>query len=173
MNAKISPHDSISSVEDSNFTRSIKALESVLEYDCNIEVIKKLMEHYTIAIENYESKRDPVYTIYKQKLRNLLKRSDVQKEIKNQQNLEVQPPKRHRAFTNGSMRKRYELSTERVAEKALQWHRSENILTTEKIQENLKKQIDLLNSKINVRKKQSEQNAKIRAFEKGVEEIME
>ena len=37
----------------------------------------------------------------------------------------------------------------------------------------MKKQIDLLNSKINVRKKQSEQNAKIRAFEKGVEEIME
>lgn len=171
MNAKISPHISILSVNDKNFSQSVKTLESVLDYDCSFEVIKNLMELYSLAIENYESVRDPAFAFYKQKLKNLLKRSDVQSEINKQHTDDTQ--KRPRASTNGPRKTRGDLSLERTAEKAMQWHYSENVITSEKIQENLKRQMDSLNLRINFRKKQASQNAKIVEFEKGVERIME
>ena len=99
----------------------------------------------------------------------------MQNEIKTQCKPEIDmPPHRPRALTNGPHKQqRLELSTERIAEKALQWHKSENLITSEKIQENLKRQMEILNSRLQFRKKQSEQKAKIMAFEKGIEEIME
>ena len=171
MNPKISPHIGMVSRDDKTFTQEMRTLESALEYDCNIEIIKRLMEVYTAAIESYESVRDPTFSIYKQKLRNLLQKPEVQNEIKGQLK-SPQNPSRPRALTNDPKSK-IELTSERITEKALQWHKSETIMTSEKIQENLRKQMDVLNARLHVRKKKSQQNQKITAFEKGVEEIME
>ena len=52
MNPKISPHIGMVSIDDKTFTQEMRTLESALEYDCNIEIIKRLMEVYTAAIEN-------------------------------------------------------------------------------------------------------------------------
>ena len=176
MRAKISPHRGMVPFHDNTFSHEIKTLESALEYDCNIEIIKNLIQLYTSAIENYESIRDPTFSIYKQKLKNLLNRPDVQSSIKSSYKPESPVSSnniRPRALTIGTERHRFELSTERTVEKAVQWHRSENCLASEKIQENLKRHMESLNLRLCSRKKQTEQKAKISAFEKGVEEIME
>lgn len=172
--AKISPHQGLVPLNDRGFEQEIKALECALEYDCNVHIIHSLMQLYTTAIETYECQKNPAFSVYQGKMKTLLKRPDVLNTIK-ACNKSVSPEliSRSRASTDTSIRQRAELSTERITEKAIQWHKSENGLASERIQENLKKQIETLNLKISSRKKQAEQNAKILAFEKGVEEIME
>jgi hypothetical protein len=174
MKQKINPFIQIESVDDSRFLTELKTSESVLEYDCSLEVIKNLVDLYTLAIQTYEPVKDPKYLTYKKKLDKLLTRPDVQYQIRDScsasgLHIKSKTPK------NNSTKFKFELDLEsdRMVEKALEYHKNETEISTEKLQENLKQQMEILSLRLSSRKRQTEKNSKFLAFEKGIEEIME
>jgi hypothetical protein len=161
MKDKISPYQGILQATHPDFFQEISTLESLLSFDCNIELIKNLTHLYTEAIEHFESLRDPRYSIYFQKLKNLLRKPEVRTLF----DLEPVPEPKRPA--------RKELSCERVIEKTLQTLHSENSLVSCRIQENLKEQNINFQKKLASRKRKSKQTAKFKAIEEGIEEIIE
>ena len=67
-------------VEDNlppSFAQNVLELETSLDFNCTLEVVNKLMELYTQAIEYYESIQNHNYLHYQERMHSILMRPDV------------------------------------------------------------------------------------------------
>lgn len=166
MKDKISPHKGVLEVTDSDFFQEIHTLESLLTFDCTLEIVNNLIQLYTQAIEHFESYQDPAFQTYTKKLQSLLRNPQVMTLLSSPK--ATTPP-----LSPKARKSRKELSCERVIERTFLNLESENSLISEKIQENIKQQNQNFYSKLVSRKQKIRQKKKFLAFEQGVEHIME
>ncbi|CAG9312229.1 unnamed protein product [Blepharisma stoltei] len=171
-----------------NFAEEIIELELKIDNSCDIETVNSIVTYYSKAIEYYESIKDMRYKAYSKRLQNLLLRKDV----KNILQYTNEPKKRKnpliRTFTGHSMT----LTELRGVENAMKEHTNESLNSKVLIQENLKKQDDMLETKVKERRDKIRSRAgsidlfyesdicggipnmdDLREFEESLEKIME
>ena len=175
-----------------SFAQQVLDLEVEINFQCNIENIKRLMELYTKAIEFYESDTNDKFVYYQEKMKQLLSQKDVLEILSS----ESSPKKKIRQDSINIIDTKLnnisqfaKLPLERNCERVLQDHTIEASSISKKIGENLKGQSESLAQKIESRrnsrnmnksnKNQSDKSAgeaksiQVEEFELEVEKIME
>ena len=151
---------SVPLASDSNIAEIVE-LENSIKAECTFKKLHQIMELYKRVIENYSSIEDPRALEYQNRMKTLLSSSAVRNVLTGSN------PLMNNRRSGEIIR---ELSTERVVNRCISLHSSENALASETAQNDLKAQSDYLNSRIIKRRRFSQGFG---LFEREVEKVIE
>ena len=147
------------------FAEQVIDLEGELDTLCNLTNVQKLLALYSKAMEHYESLRNPIYQHYKERLRQLLARGDVQALLQHPSQLSDMPTPvesqrqrleaKRRAFAK-NLTNYSDLAANRSADKEMASHNTKSSSVLRKLQENIQHQCSALNNRVRQRRPRRE-----------------
>lgn len=159
-----------------NFQRQVLALETKIQEKCTVDDISNLVSLYSSAIEFYESIHDNSYIDYEKKMHQILSRKDVLAVLNPKPKATPRPPLQN--FNSPTNR----LAEQRKVENTLKTYANDSLTARVMAQENLKKQENSFQKKLQERRNSrskpcsreaSTERPSIENFEQALEKLME